>query len=58
LFDSLALLEFLAVYRFFPRIVFGVVADPFQAHCWLQDDAVVLNDDLERLGKYQPILNM
>ena len=58
LFDSLALLEFLAAYRFFPRVVFGVVADPFQAHCWLQEGATVFNDDLERVGRYRPILSI
>jgi Transglutaminase-like superfamily len=58
LFDSLALLEFLASYHSYPRIVFGVVADPFQAHCWLQDGNVLLNDDLERVGKYKPILSV
>jgi hypothetical protein len=58
LFDSLALLEFLAGYHFFPRVVFGVVADPFQAHCWLQDGATVCNDDLERVGRYRPILSI
>jgi hypothetical protein len=58
LFDSLALLEFLASYRAFPRIVFGVVADPFQAHCWLQEGDVVINDSLERVCRYTPILCM
>jgi hypothetical protein len=58
LFDSLALLEFLAGYHFYPRVVFGVVADPFQAHCWLQDGATVCNDDLERVGRYRPILSI
>jgi hypothetical protein len=58
LFDSLALLEFLASYGSFPRVVFGVVADPFQAHCWLQEGNVVLDDDLERVGRYKPILSM
>jgi hypothetical protein len=58
LFDSLALLEFLAGYRFLPRVVFGVVADPFQAHCWLQDGSTVINDELERVGRYKPILSM
>jgi hypothetical protein len=56
LFDSLVLLEFLASYRVFPRIVFGVVADPFQAHCWLQEGEVVINDTLERVCIYTPIL--
>jgi hypothetical protein len=58
LFDSLALLEFLAGYHSFPRIVFGVVADPFHAHCWLQEGNMVLNDDLERIGHYKPILSL
>jgi hypothetical protein len=58
LFDSLALLEFLAGYRFLPRVVFGVAADPFQAHCWLQDGSTVINDELERVGRYKPILSM
>jgi hypothetical protein len=58
LFDSLALLEFLAGYHSYPRIVFGVVADPFQAHCWLQEGDMLLNDDLERVAKYKPILSV
>lgn len=58
LFDSLALLEFLASYRCFPQIVFGVIADPFQAHCWLQEGDAVLNDDFERISKYKPIVSM
>ena len=58
LFESLALLEFLASYNFFPQVVFGVVADPFQAHCWLQEGSTILNDDLERVGRYRPILSV
>jgi hypothetical protein len=58
LFDSLALLEFLAAHECFPRMVFGVVADPFQAHCWLQDGPAVLDDDLERVRRYKPILSV
>jgi Transglutaminase-like superfamily len=58
LFDSLALLEFLADYHLLPRAVFGVVADPFQAHCWLQEGSTVINDDLERVGRYKPILSV
>jgi hypothetical protein len=57
LFDSLALLEFLAGYHLCPNIVFGVVADPFQAHCWLQEGITVLNDDVERVRRYKPILS-
>jgi Transglutaminase-like superfamily len=58
LFDSLALLEFLARYHSYPRIVFGVVSDPFQAHCWLQEGNMLLNDDLERVGRYKPIMSV
>jgi hypothetical protein len=58
LFDSLALLEFLAGYRILPRVVFGVVGDPFHAHCWLQDGSTVINDELERVNRYKPILSI
>jgi transglutaminase superfamily protein len=57
LFDSLALIEFLAGCRLFPQVVFGVVADPFQAHCWVQEGTTVLNDDLERVRRYRPIMS-
>jgi hypothetical protein len=58
LFDSLALLEFLASWRIYPHVVFGVIADPFQAHCWLQEGSMVLNDELERVARYIPVLSM
>ncbi len=58
LFDSLALFEFLASYRVFPHVVFGVIADPFEAHCWLQVGSTILNDDLERVVKFKPILSL
>jgi hypothetical protein len=58
LFDSLALFEFLAGYDCFPHLVFGVIADPFEAHCWLQAGTVVLNDNLERTDRYKPILRL
>lgn len=56
LFDSLALLEFLARYEIYPTWVFGVVAAPFAAHSWLQHGGVVLNDYPENVLKYSPIL--
>jgi hypothetical protein len=55
LFDSLALLEFLAGYRLATHLVFGVIAEPFEAHCWLQQGTTVLNDDLERVARYTAI---
>lgn len=36
--------------------VFGVRLWPFAAHCWLQQDDVCLNDDVERLVAFTPIL--
>jgi Transglutaminase-like superfamily len=56
LFDSLALLEFLGRYRLFPKLTFGVRAEPFEAHCWLQAEGTVLNDTLERVAVYDPIM--
>lgn len=36
--------------------VFGVRTWPFSAHCWLQRDDLLLDDDLDRVGLYTPIL--
>lgn len=36
--------------------VFGVRTWPFSAHCWLQAGETVLDEDLERLTAYHPIL--
>jgi hypothetical protein len=58
LFDSICLLEFLAQYELFPRLVFGVNAEPFQAHCWLQEGQMVLNDTVERVCAYTPIMSV
>jgi len=58
LFDSLALLHFLARYGLYPDWVFGVTADPFEAHCWVQAGRVVLNDTLERVSAFTPIMGV
>ena len=55
-FDSLALLEFLAAYALYPRWIFGVRADPFHAHCWVQYGETVLNDRIEHVTRLSPIL--
>ena len=44
----------LAGYR--PSLVIGVRVNPFQAHCWSQDGAQVLNDTIDNVRAYQPIL--
>jgi hypothetical protein len=56
LFDSLALLELLALEGIHPRWVFGVRAEPFAAHCWLQMGNVVINDSMDRIVEYNPIM--
>jgi hypothetical protein len=56
LFDSLALIHFLAGFHLFPDWVFGVSADPFEAHCTVQLGSVVLNDTVERVSALVPIM--
>jgi hypothetical protein len=36
--------------------VFGVRLHPFAAHCWVQVNDICLNDDVERLSAYAPIM--
>jgi hypothetical protein len=58
LFESLALIEFLALHRLFPDWVFGVTSDPFMAHCWVQDGDRLLNESVERASAYVPIMTI
>ncbi len=37
------------------EVVFGVRSHPFEAHCWLERDGTVLDDQLERVSGYAPI---
>lgn len=36
--------------------VFGVTTWPFDAHCWLQVEDVVLDDELDRVARYTPLM--
>lgn len=56
LYDSLSLVEFLSLYQVFPRWVFGVSTEPFAAHCWVQDGDCVLNDSVEYIRQFTPIM--
>jgi hypothetical protein len=58
LFDSLALSEFLSLYGLFPHWLFGVTANPFAAHCWLQQGGIVVNDSPEHVGRFTPIMSI
>lgn len=58
LFDSLALIRFLSRFDLYPDWVFGVQDDPFSAHCWVQADTMVLNDHLDHIRCYTPIMTV
>lgn len=56
LYDSLALVEFLACAKVFPVWVFAVQAQPFGAHCWVQSQELLLNEGSEYAGQFTPIM--
>lgn len=56
LLESLALLRFLLSNRSAALMVFGVRTAPFGAHCWVQSDDCVLNDTLDHVLRYVPIM--
>ncbi len=56
LLDSLTLLHFLGAEGVYPDWVFGVKTEPFDAHCWVQQGEVLLNDAPDRVRQYSPIL--
>lgn len=56
LLDSLAIAMFLAAHGIVVDVVFGVDAPPFSAHAWAQSGDCVLNDEVDRVAIYKPIL--
>jgi hypothetical protein len=58
LFDSLALLLFLRRLNVHPHWIFGVRTGPFAAHCWLQSGHIVLNDTVDNVRSYTPIMSV
>lgn len=58
LFDSLALIEFLASFRIFPTWVFAVRFEPWTAHCWVQHRHIVFNEQVEEAEDYTPIMTV
>lgn len=53
---SAALVSYLRRLGLGAEWVFGVRLWPFAAHCWVQCDDACLNDDVERLQAFTPIL--
>ena len=56
LFDSLVLTLFLRRLGVFPQWVFGIRTGPFAAHCWVQHGHIVLNDSVDNVRSYTPIM--
>ena len=56
MFDSLALLHYLFRHGVSADWIYGVQPNPFEAHCWLQSDSVVLNDLVDHVRKFTPIM--
>jgi hypothetical protein len=56
--DSLGLLSFLGDRAAGADLVLGVQAKPFYAHCWLQTDALILNDSGYFPSTLTPILRV
>jgi hypothetical protein len=53
--NSLMLMSFLRRHGVPAQIVVGVRSFPFEAHCWIQHNGVVLNDTVEHVSWYVPI---
>lgn len=53
---SIALALCLARHRCRAHVVLGVKLAPFAAHCWAQSHDEVLNDELEEVRRYTPII--
>lgn len=56
LFDSFALIEFLARHEVFPDWIFAVRPSLWAAHCWIQEGNVAFNEDAEATENYIPIM--
>lgn len=56
LYDSLALIEFLARYGIFPSWIFAVRLEPWGAHCWVQEAGYIFNEELEEAAGYTPVM--
>lgn len=55
LLDSIALVRFLARKGHHAHLVFGVIGEPFAAHCWVQHGETILNDTLGHATAHTPI---
>ena len=56
LLDSLAMLSLLRMFNVRATFVVGVADQPFSAHCWIQSGPRLLNDRLENIANFEPII--
>jgi len=54
--NSMLLLELLDLNGLGARWVFGVRTFPFEAHCWVEHEGVILNDTIDHVRWYTPIV--
>ena len=57
-FRSLALIRFLTGFGIQADWVFGVRLCPFGAHCWVEYNGVILNEDLDTVIEFRPIMSV
>lgn len=58
LLDALVHLEYLSRNGICASWVFGVTVEPFGAHCWTQIGSTVLNDSVETVRSFTPIMSV
>lgn len=57
-FRSLVLIKFLALFNIPTDWVFGVRLSPFGAHCWVEQDGLILNDHADNTTEYRRIMTV
>ena len=55
LLDSIAILKWLGPESAGASLVFAVKLDPFAAHCWVQNDQLLINDVLDTVASFTPV---
>jgi hypothetical protein len=55
LLDSIAILKWLGPEAAGSSLVFAVKLDPFAAHCWVQNDRMLINDVADTVAAFVPV---
>lgn len=55
LLDSIAILKWLGLQAAGASLVFAVKLDPFAAHCWVQNDRILINDVADLVAAFVPV---